>query len=153
MDAYLSKPLQAQQLSQLIDSMAPASGAPPEMAPASAPCATVFDQQAALARVQGDREMLQEIARLFFVATPELLATIRESIARGDSQALARAAHSVKGTVDSFGAQAAREAALRLEVMGRGGDLTQAAPACAELEQEVAHLGRALAVFRGEQVT
>jgi HPt (histidine-containing phosphotransfer) domain-containing protein len=97
--------------------------------------------------------MLQEIARLFFIETPELLATIRESIARGDSQALARAAHSVKGTVDSFGAQAARAAALRLEIMGRGGDLTQAAPACAELEQEIAQLGRALAVFRGEQVT
>jgi HPt (histidine-containing phosphotransfer) domain-containing protein len=130
----------------------PAAGPTPEMAPASAPGAAVFDQQASLARVQGDREMLQEIARLFFVETPELLATIRESIARGDSHAQARAAQSVKGTVESFGAQAAREAALRLEVMGRGGDLTQAAPACAELEQEVARLGRALAVFRGEQV-
>ena len=62
------------------------------------------------------------------------------AIARGDGQALQRAAHSLKGTVRSFGAQAAGEAALRLEVMGRGGDLTQAAPACAELEQEVAHL-------------
>ena len=97
--------------------------------------------------------MLQEIVRVFFVETPELLAAIRESIARGDSQALARAAHSVKGTVESFGAQAAREAALRPEMMGRGGDLTQAAPACTALEQEVAHLGRALVVFRGEQVT
>jgi len=153
MDAYLSKPLQAQQLAQLIDSMVSAAGPTPEMAPARAPCAAVFDQQATLARVQGDREMLQEIARLFLVEAPELLATIRESIARGDSQALARAAHSVKGTVESFGAQAAREAALRLEMMGRGGDLTQAAPACTALEQEVAHLGRALAVFRGEQVT
>jgi len=153
MDAYLSKPLQAQQLAQLIDSMVSASGPTPAMAPVSAPCAAVFDQQATLARVQGDREMLQEIARLFLVETPELLAAIRESIARGDSQALARAAHSMKGTVESFGAQAAREAALRLEMMGRGGDLTQAAPACTALEQEVAHLGRALAVFRGEQVT
>ena len=34
-----------------------------------------------------------------------------------------------------------------------GGQATQAAPACTALEQEVAHLGRALAVFRGEQVT
>ena len=153
MDAYLSKPLQAQQLAQLIDSMVSASGPAPEMAPVSALCAAVFDQQAALARVQGDREMLQEIVRVFFVETPELLAAIRESIARGDSQALARAAHSMKGTVESFGAQAAREAALRPEMMGRGGDLTQAAPACTALEQEVAHLGRALVVFRGEQVT
>jgi hypothetical protein len=52
----------------------------------------------------------------------------------------------------SFGAQTAGEAALRLEVMGRGGDLTQATLACAELEREVAQLGNALAVFREEQV-
>ena len=38
------------------------------------------------------------------------------------------------------------------EVMGRGGDLTQAAMACTELEREVAHLGQALAVFRREPV-
>jgi hypothetical protein len=52
----------------------------------------------------------------------------------------------------SFGAQTAGDAALRLEVMGRGGDLTQTAMAYAELEREVAQLGNALAVFRGEQV-
>jgi hypothetical protein len=52
----------------------------------------------------------------------------------------------------SFGARPAGEAALRLEVMGRGGDLTQATLACAELEREVAQLGNALAMFREEQV-
>jgi hypothetical protein len=34
--------------------------------------------------------------------------------------------------------------------MGRDGDLTDAALACAVLEQEVANLERALAVFRQE---
>jgi hypothetical protein len=37
--------------------------------------------------------------------------------------------------------------------MGRGGDLTHAAVACAALEKEVANLERALAVFRQEQAT
>jgi len=73
-------------------------------------------------------------------------------MAHGDGRALERAAHSLKGTVMSFGAQTAGEAALRLEVMGRGGDLTQAAIACTELEREVTHLGHALAAFRREQV-
>ena len=35
-------------------------------------------------------------------------------------------------------------------MMGRDGDLTDAALACAVLEQEVANLERALAVFRQE---
>ena len=82
---------------------------------------------------------------------PELLARIQTAIARGDGRALERAAHSLKGTVMSW-AQTAGGAALRLEVMGRGNDLTQALMACTELEREVAQLERALAVFRGEQV-
>ena len=78
---------------------------------------------------------------------------MRAAITRGDSQALQRAAHALKGTVRSFGAQAAGDAALRLEVMGRSGDLTHAALAGAALEQAVADLERALAVFRQEQAT
>src|SRR5215813_1619009 len=151
MDAYLSKPLQAPQLFQLIDRLVPGTVLVPETAWASAPDGTVFDQQATLARVKGDREMLQEIVQLFCAEAPELLARIQTAIAHGDGRALERAAHSLKGTVISFGAQMAGEAALRLEVMGRGGDWTQAVMACTELEREVAQLGNALAVFRGEQ--
>jgi CheY-like chemotaxis protein len=151
MDAYLSKPLQASQFFQLIDSLVPDTVPMPETACASAPDGTVFDQQATLARVKGDREMLQEIVQLFFTEAPALLARIQTAMAHGDGRALERAEHSLKGTVMSFGAQTAGEAALRLEVIGRGGDLTQAVMACGELEREVAQLGNALAVFRGEQ--
>jgi two-component system, sensor histidine kinase and response regulator len=153
MDAYLSKPLQAQQLAQLIDRLAPCTGPMAEMACASTPSGAVFDQHATLARVQGDRAMLQEVIQLLCAETPELLAAIRAAITRGDSQALQRAAHALKGTVRSFGAEAAGDAALRLEVMGRSGDLTHAALACAALEQEVAALERDLAGFRQEQAT
>ena len=93
--------------------------------------------------------MLREIVGLFLLETPELQTAIRDSIARGDGKALEHAAHSVKGAVSSFGAQAACQAALKLEVMGREGDLTQAVRACAELDREIGHLTRALAVYRG----
>jgi len=153
MDAYLSKPLQAPPLFQLIDNLVPCTVPMSEAACAGVPAGAVFDQQATLVRVKGDREMLQEIVQLFRAEAPELLAAIRASMARGDGHALQRAAHSLKGTVRSFGAQAAGDAALRLEEMGRSGDLTQAALACAELEKEVANLEQALAVFRQEQAT
>jgi HPt (histidine-containing phosphotransfer) domain-containing protein len=153
MDAYLCKPLQAQQLFQLIDRLVPGAVPLSDMARAGVPSGVVFDQQATLARLQGDREMFQEVVQLFCAETPELLAAIRAAITRGDTQAVQRAAHALKGTVLSFGAQAAGEAALRVEVMGRDGDLTDAALACAVLEQEVVNLERALAVFRQEQAT
>ena len=153
MDAYLSKPLQAQQLFQVIESMVPAPSHAPEVRGDAEPSATVFDQKVALARVQGDRELLQDIIGLFFEETPALMAALQESIACHDAQAIARAAHSLKGTVSSFGAPAARDAAFRLEVMGHSGALTHIEPACAELVRELTRLEQALAVFRGEQVT
>jgi two-component system sensor histidine kinase/response regulator len=153
MDAYLSKPLQAQQLFEMIGQLVPSSASAQrvegEGRSDGGSAGAIFDQQTALAQVEGDQELLQEIVGLFLAETPELQSAIRESIARHDSKALEQAAHSVKGAVSSFGAQAAREAALKLEVIGRDGDLTHAALACAELEREMAHLTRALAGLRG----
>ena len=154
MDAYLSKPFQAQQLCQVIESLAPSlpSYAPTEVNHESLP-EVIFDQRAVLERVEGDVELLREIIGLFFEETPELLSAIRESIARRDNAALEQTTHSLKGIVSNFGAQAAREAALRLEVIGRSGDLTYAEPARAELEKEIAALMQALTDFREEQVS
>jgi HPt (histidine-containing phosphotransfer) domain-containing protein len=115
------------------------------------PAASVFDQKALVVRAGGDRELLQEIVGLFFVEAPKTLSAIRESIARGDSETLERAAHSLKGTVSNFGARSACEAALRLEMAGHGGNLTHAELAYAELEKEIGRLGQALALFREEQ--
>jgi two-component system, sensor histidine kinase and response regulator len=149
MDAYLCKPLQAPQLFQVIECLVPAAAGPlPEMVPAAASSEAVFDQHAALARVHGDSELFRDIVDLFFAEIPEILSTFHQAVARGDTQAVEHTAHSLKGTVSSFGAQAACAAALRLEVMGRDGDLTQIAPACAELEREIARLARALSEFR-----
>ena len=157
MDAYLSKPLQAQQLFEVIKQLIPIASFPQEEVPQvrseeEKSAEPVLSPEGLLARVEGDRELLQEIVDLFFTETPGMQDSIRESIARGDGKALERAAHSVKGAVSSFGAQAAREAALKLESIGRSGDLTHAAGAWAELESELAHLTQALAVFRTEQV-
>lgn len=154
MDAYLSKPFQARQLCQAIEGLVPSlpsSLIQPE-ANHEDLSEAIFDQRAILERVEGDVELLREIVGLFFEETPELLSSIRESIARRDSAALEHAAHSLKGTVSSFGARAAREAALRLEVVGRSGDLTYAEPACVELEKEIASLTQALTDFREERV-
>jgi hypothetical protein len=58
----------------------------------------------------------------------------------GDSQALMRAAHSLKGGVGSFAAKPTYDAPLRLEMMGRSGDLSQARGAYATLEAALSRL-------------
>jgi CheY-like chemotaxis protein/HPt (histidine-containing phosphotransfer) domain-containing protein len=151
MDAYLSKPLQAQQLFEAIASLTPSPADTCAAVGTIKPGAAVFDQQAALARVKGNREIFQEIIDLFCAEMPEVLATLRQAMARGDSQAVARVTHALKGTVGSFGAHAALEAVLRLEALGQSGDIALAEPAYSALEREIGHLGRALSAFQEEQ--
>ncbi|MGE3538390.1 MAG: response regulator [Candidatus Tectimicrobiota bacterium] len=151
MDAYLSKPIQADQLFQTLEYLHQPVEGRPAMPPAVISGETVFDQRAALARVKGDSAMLQEIVGVFFEETPLLLLALREAIARDDATAIMRAAHSLKGTVSSFGATAARDAAFQVEMAGRSGDVRGAEGACIALEREIASLAHALAAFRREQ--
>jgi HPt (histidine-containing phosphotransfer) domain-containing protein len=153
MDAYISKPLQVQELFEVIESLVPLpaeakTGTPDQTGPAE----PVFDRNVILARVEGDRTLLQEIIGLFFDETPGLLSAIQESIASHDAKALERAAHALKGSVGNFGAQGASHAALRLEVMGRGGDFTHVEEAYAELKKEVTRLEGTLVALREENV-
>jgi two-component system sensor histidine kinase/response regulator len=151
MDAYVSKPLQAQQLFEVIESVVPAAAeAEAGMLDQATPAASVFDQNVALARVEGDRELLQEIIGLFFDETPGLLSAIQESIARRDTKALERAAHTLKGSVSNFDMKSVYDAALRLEAIGRNGDFANAEAAYADLEQKVAHLKVVLATLKEE---
>jgi hypothetical protein len=58
------------------------------------------------------------------------------------------AAHRLKAAVGNFSAKPVLDAALKLELMGRDKDLTQAPHVCAELESELARLNHALAGLR-----
>ncbi len=82
-------------------------------------------------------DFLEEIAALFAEDCPKLLSDIRSAIDKKNATALEHAAHTLKGSVANFGAEPARQAALRLEMLGRSGDLAPAPEACAVLEQEM----------------
>jgi two-component system sensor histidine kinase/response regulator len=99
----------------------------------------------ALDRLGGDEQLLCEVAQLFLEECPELVTQVRTAVASGDADALQQAAHSLKGSVSNFGADAASEAALALELMGRNGELNQAQTGLAALEQALAHIQPALA--------
>ena len=110
MDAYVSKPLRVDELFEAIARLVPAAERrrPRRRAPAPAaderPAEAVFDPAAALARVEGDRELLRKMIGLFFAQAEKLLPEIRGAGERGDGKALERAAHKLKGSMGSFGA-------------------------------------------------
>ena len=103
----------------------------------------VLDRAIALERVGGDSELLQEMAQLFLDEYPSQLEAVRAAVRARDAKALERSAHSLKGSVGNFGAAAAHEAALRLELLGRKGDL-------AEVDHALLHLECVLSTLRPE---
>jgi PAS domain S-box-containing protein len=159
MDAYVSKPLQVQQLLKVIADLVPTgveveTGALREAElPETELSKEVFDKNITWDRVEGNRELLQDIIGLFFDEMPGLLSMIQEAVAGRNAKGVERAAHTMKGAVGTFGAKGAHEAALRLEVMGHNGDLTNSEEAYAALDKEVTRLGSALAAFREETVS
>ena len=99
-----------------------------------------LDQAVALSRMGGDQQLLREVAKLFLDDYPKLLATIQQAIRRGDARVLERSAHTLKGSVANFGAPECVRSALRLEMIGRGGDLRESSAVLGRLESALARL-------------
>ena len=99
-----------------------------------------LDRENALARVGGDEELLREIAALFLADYPRVLADLRAAVARSDAKAIENTAHGLKGSVSTFGASVAIEAALRIEKIGRAQQFAELGPALATLETALAEL-------------
>ena len=95
---------------------------------------STFDLSKVMELVSGDRDFFQEISGMFLEDLPGYLNSIRDSIARGDAEALNRAAHALKGSVGNFGAAKAHQFAYRFEIMGKEGRMEEAAQHLAELE-------------------
>jgi PAS domain S-box-containing protein len=148
MDQYVAKPIQVQELIDVLESTAPAS--PPAPLTAAACLEEVVDWAVALKRVGGDRELLRELAGVFLGECPRWMAELRQAVAGHDALTLRRVAHTLKGSMGQFGAEAAWAAALRLETMGRDGDLAGAPEACAALEEQLRRLLPVLAQLTKE---
>ncbi len=147
MDAYVSKPVQVNELYEVLEDLMsqrqPEAAARREVQPDAQDPA--FDRARALQFVSGSEQLLSEIAAVFLEHTPQILKEIHTAIATRDAKSLERAAHTLKGSVSVFGADAAGAAAQELEALGRAGAVEGAEIFCATLEAEVAQLRIALA--------
>lgn len=110
----------------------------------------LIDRPAILARLDGNTKLLAEVVELFLQECPGLLKHIREAAERSDARAVERSAHSLKGAVSNFTSQGAFKTAQRLEMLGRGGDLSEIDEVQSALEKEVASLNFALEEMRKE---
>jgi signal transduction histidine kinase/HPt (histidine-containing phosphotransfer) domain-containing protein len=165
MDDYLSKPVRAAQLYGMIASVlsrSAAAGLPGEEPAAERPNAKSSGLPAvapiesdggslawskALAAVDGDSNLLTELAGAFLEESPRLLRDIEGAILRTDAPLLNRAAHTIKGGLRMFGADAAYNLACRLEVLGREGRVAGAGAPFADLKLTLKDVHRELTEF------
>ncbi len=104
----------------------------------------VLDCTTLLTFLNHDRELLRELVGLFKKNLPSAMTEMRKAIDSGDSNTLARTAHSLKGSSSNLAARALSQAALNLEHMGRAGDMVRAQKAYSALEKEIQRLMPAL---------
>ncbi len=137
MNGYISKPIQAQELIEIVESFGGEVGPNDSVNDSATPA---LDWETALGRVGGDEALLLDLAKLFCDECPRMLSAVQQAVERKSAPDLHKAAHSLKGSVATFAAQQAFEAALRLERLGRAGELTDVDEGFVILAQEVERL-------------
>jgi len=141
-DDYVAKPIRVEELFAAIErvrplqrSVEPRSSGTPQAAPSGR-----LDLRAALERVEGDRELLEELLQLFVDQCPGAMAEIRHALEVRDARVLERLAHTMKGTAASLGARGLSDTAYRLEKLARAGDWESAGALIQTLQEEVDQL-------------
>jgi PAS domain S-box-containing protein len=137
MDGYVTKPIRATALFQVIEDLAADAHLVP--APRGA-----FDRELLLDQIDGDVALLIEVTELFLAQSATHLARIREAVASRDAETLTMAAHTLKGSAGSMMAGPLADAATRLEHIGLSQDFTGASEALVALEAEVARATEAM---------
>jgi PAS domain S-box-containing protein len=132
MNDYLSKPINAADLQEILQRYAgnrgsaiPSAAQSAKASSASAEKAAPFDYMQALRQM--DQEVLEIIAQAFVDQWPVDAEKMRTALRTDDLQALLHTAHALKGTTAMFGAAPASALAARIEALAATGDAVGAA--------------------------
>jgi signal transduction histidine kinase len=147
MDGFVTKPVRKDQLWQAINALLAREVSATTTARESITCdssGSVLDEVAALARVDGNRAVLAEMAAFFREHSPQLLVDIEEGMAAGDNARAAKAAQSLKNWAGNFAARGAFDALRQLEEAVRRGEPESAIGLQGTVRRHVAELNPAL---------
>ena len=145
MDGFVTKPIEVRDLATEIARLLPQVAATIE-APISERSADsdAFDRAAVLERLGGDAALLDELADLLLREFVQQRATILGALESEDFDAIAAAAHALKGSIGNFGARSAQQSAEDLEIAAGEGDVVRCRSETDRLTTEVDRLLGAL---------
>lgn len=143
MDDYLTKPINPELMLGVISKFAPGQANQRNRSKQAA-VSVPLDMDKLDKRFEGDKELRHQLMQVFLEEYPILMGDVRRAVSESDPDALARAAHTVKGSLGYFEAAGASKAAIDLEQQGRSGNLTTAQENLARLEREMERVREAL---------
>ena len=139
MDGYVSKPIRLEELLAAIDTVGAASARPAQRR--RKPSAAT---SALLSNFGGDPTLLGEVIEMVLADSPATQREVRRAVKAGDTEAVASAAHALKGTVGLFTKAGAYEAAAELERAARHGEIDRFDATSERLSEEMTGLRRQL---------
>jgi CheY-like chemotaxis protein len=134
MDDYLSKPVEAQEMAQVIAKWIGRKDGVEE----------AFDGAAFLKRLSGDQALAETIAKRFLGDIPKQLCNLRKHIEEGDATKAGRQAHTLKGAAATVSANALRAIAFEAEQAAKAGKLEEVAELLPRVEEQVERFRAAL---------
>jgi two-component system, sensor histidine kinase and response regulator len=153
MDAYVPKPVRAEDLFAAIDSMAgapasvqPSPAVPPR--PSDEKKVGSVDRSALLAGFGGRADLVKRVIDVFLTDAPVMLARLTEAARAANAAELAAAAHAIKGSAGLFSQGEAYVDARLVELRARSGDISDVSPACQAVEDSVSRLMKELESIR-----
>ncbi|MFQ5480468.1 MAG: response regulator [Thermodesulfobacteriota bacterium] len=136
MDDYISKPVSAKDLGDIIEKCSGKTGkkagkvkdtaGKAERVIKAAGSGLVFDHEGLLARLMGDEEMASDIVEGFIEDISAHIDVVKDWDADGDMEVLCREAHTIKGACGNVGAMAMRETAIIMEERAKSGLIAEA---------------------------
>ncbi len=96
----------------------------------------------------GDGGLLAELVDIFLEDTPRRMLLLRHAFDAGDTAAISREAHALKGSCGQFGAWALEDCCRELEQLGRQGSLAGAEELLLRMDDEYPRVKAALSVER-----
>ena len=127
MNDFLTKPVEIEQLAEVLAKWNPAperldaasttEPAAPELEP------VVFDTEALLHRLMGDRQLAGRVVEMFLEYVPSQLDGLRKRLVERDAAGASSQAHALKGSAANVSAGSLRAVALRMERAADAGEL------------------------------
>ena len=160
MDGYVSKPIRREDLrleiERVFDDAMVAGAQQVTDAPVPLESSAVSDTKVASIadepiqrRFQEDEDLQRQLAVVFLEDYPERIRAIADALARRDADVLARAAHTLKGSVSVLSENGPTSVVRELEAAARVGDLTRAASLYVDLKRQIERLRQDLTTLVG----